>query len=418
VQEGEFDYLALSRAGDPLVPDHVGQYIEFVGGTNAGQVRRVVSYGRENGGRVRLERTVVIAGTLTGVPIVGEQIHQVATGAAARLLAWSAPMLLLADPTGAAFNATALAGDTSGATFTPTAAPASPALTPEVGTAAWRVLSWARDLGVQVTNTAQPTGGRLGVLDAWGEEHNLPRTLGEPDDQYRQRIATIADLICPNAVRRGVNRGLYPYGVSCTLRESGGGLLPGMFYDIDAYDYDAQTIGTDSGGAWAPLGFWPGDVVTQLDPVTGQVASGVALFSYIVGTTNYYLSVIAVRTGRFVEGLPILSAPGPDGITRASFTPGPGQVGPGLRPANRYRWLFSITEMRAFFLVEVPRIGSGEFGFAYDAGYDNAYDLSGGHATAYSGWSAGQVLVDRTAWQAANAARAAGVRFDLILEAP
>jgi hypothetical protein len=418
VQEGAADYLEMSLAGDPLVPAHVGQYIEFIGGSNAGQVRRVVAYGREHGGRVRLERSMVAVGTLTGTPLVGEQLYQAATGASATVVAWTATSLLMVDQAGIPMTTGALVGPGSGASFTPSTAPVPAALVPEVGTAAWRVLDWARDLGVLVANTAKPVGGRLGMLDAWGQEHNLPRATGEPDDQYRQRVATIADLISPNAVRRGVNRALYPYGVGCELREPGSALLPGFFYDHDAYDYGAQTIGTDAMGAWAPVGFWPGDVVTQTDPMTGQVAAGIALCRYITGTAGYYLSAIEVRSGTFVEGLPILSALRPDGVTRATFTPAPGQVGPGMRAENRYRWEFALGDTRAFFLVEIPRVNAGEFGFAYDAGYDNAYDLMAPHATGYSGWPAGQAVVDRTAWQAANAARAAGVGLDLILTQP
>ena len=156
---------------DVFVPDHVGQYIQFTGGANAGQIRQILQYVRPD---------------LTTLPIRGGSV--VVDGA---------PLVI------------------------------------ETQAATWRILDWTADWKLTVTNPASPTGGAISMLDALGEEKNIRRTPGEPDAQYSERVNQLADVVTPNALQRAANRVLAPLGLKCRLREVGSRDLPGFYYDGD-----------------------------------------------------------------------------------------------------------------------------------------------------------------------------------------
>lgn len=253
----------LTDTGSPdcLVPAHVGQYMQFTAGPNLGRVRRVTGWRRNPDGT----STVV------------------------------------------------LTNDDAG----------SPVLVAEAGTAGWRMLRWAEDLGVEVTNSEAASGGRSDVLDMLGRERSVYRSLGETDDQYRQRVATLPDVVSPNAIQRTANRLLAPYSERCYLREVGDETyLPGFFWDVDAWDYDFAA-----------------------------------------------------------------------------------------RPADRYKLLLDYSDMRGFFLLGVPPMAAGEFGFALDEGFQNAWDegfLDGFPVEAHA--------VYKAIWDSVEQARAGGVGWELYVE--
>jgi hypothetical protein len=202
--------------------------------------------------------------------------------------------------------------------------------------ASWRVLDFAADLGLRVTNASSPSGGRSPVLDQIGAERGVFRGSGEGDDDYREAVANLADVVSPNAIRRAINRALAPFGATGWLREVGTADLPGLYLDGDP-------LSTDPAEAFA----------LDLDFAA--------------------------------------------------------------RPADRYKLLLDYTEFRAFFLVGVPPLGLGEFGAAFDAGPENAFDAAP-FPCFFDGFPLTAACAYRTLWGAVNAARAAGVGFDLVLD--
>ncbi len=169
---GTLEKLIVENEPDVVIPEHIYQYVQFVGGSNAGVIRRIIGYAPPqpdaidpNGGTITLEQV--------GSPLVAEEFL-----------------------------------------------------------AQWRILSWVDNWGVTATNEESPAGGRLGMLDALGEERNIHRSAGEQDGPYSERISTIADVVTPNAIRRAANRVLRPYGIKCILREVGSTELPGLYYDV------------------------------------------------------------------------------------------------------------------------------------------------------------------------------------------
>jgi len=89
-----------------------------------------------------------------------------------------------------------------------------------------------------------------------------------------------------------------------------------------------------------------------------------------------------------------------------------------LRPEDRFKTWLSFAEFRAFFLVGVPRLGLGEFGFPYDATSDgvNAYGSDPQLQNAYDGYPIGNATIYSVIFNAIERARAGGVGFDLYVE--
>lgn len=102
------------------------------------------------------------------------------------------------------------------------------------GTCQWRVLDW-RALGFEILRITVPTGGRDATLDMIAEERGARRRQsGEDDETLRDRIAELADVVSPNAIRRAINRSLEPYGMEGLAIDA---TTYGLFADIDAFDY-------------------------------------------------------------------------------------------------------------------------------------------------------------------------------------
>lgn len=89
------------------------------------------------------------------------------------------------------------------------------------------------DPTIQIRQILPTTGGRSKALDGLGADLGIDRIPFESDDEYRLRIKEIPDTVSPNAIIRGVNRLLQARdpSLSCTLREIGYPLFPGMYYD-------------------------------------------------------------------------------------------------------------------------------------------------------------------------------------------
>ena len=333
--------LTLRDEPEVLTNDQLGQYVLFTAGANVGRIARMVGYEPStpgNGGVALLSAELIaqVSG-ITGTFIPGEPVRTAAVPLAGSLVSLNGTYMLVAWSSLAVPAVTnVVTGLQSGATATITAVVQQPAFAAESNTAAWRVLAWVEDLGVSVTNPESPSGGRTPVLDALGDEREIPRSPGEPDDVYRERVATPADVVSPNAIRRAMNRVLVPLGIDGCFREVGSEIMRGFFYDGDP---------------------------TSTDP---NIA-----FAYDFDLT--------------------------------------------LRPQDRYKFLLDYTEFRAFFLIGVPNLGVGEFGFAFDDHPHGFFD-----ATPFDdfldGSPAGNAAIYRRLHNNIATVIAGGVGFDLVLD--
>lgn len=335
---GSNNRLVLRDEPEVLTPDQIGQYILFTAGSNAGRSARMVAYTPSapgNGGIAILSAEAVFAiSGIVGTFQVGETVT-LSSGSSA-VFVWTDGLFVLLDWTAGAGLTGTITGTASGATATIVSTLQAPTLVAESGTAVWRVLDWVVDLGLQVQNLASPTGGRLPVLDEIGSEREIFRSNNETDDSYRERVATPADVVSPNAILRAMNRVLVPLGVHGCFREVGRELFRGFFYDGDP---------------------------TSIDP---NVA-----FAYDMD---------------FVA-----------------------------RPSDRYKLMLDYTEFRAFFLISVPPIGSGEFGFAYDDSATGFFDAAP-YTDFYDGYPVGQAEIYRQLYNNVKMVIAGGVGFDLVLD--
>ena len=231
---------------DVVVPENVGQMIEFISGANTGQVRRMLGYQAADpavphGGVAVLARTAVFQmATFFGTFIVGEQVIMPGTNASGTFVYLNGNYIILEAANDSFIVGGVAVGSLSGAAVLLGAVHQSPTLIAEVGTATWRILDWSVDLGLTVTNAASPAGGRTSMLDELGRERGIERAPGELDDRYRKRVHALPDTVSPNAIRRAANRVLSEYGLSGILREVGSAMLPGLFFDGDPADVDPR----------------------------------------------------------------------------------------------------------------------------------------------------------------------------------
>jgi hypothetical protein len=432
-----------------VIPAHVGQYFLILAGTNAGAIARAITFraaqpvaSTPDGGAVRLELLFSVHASLF-TPYSSSPFELFASGELVAvvqsavtigyatlkdaLLVGGIVKTSLVMRCGTIAPGAVLTGTQSGATATVDLvyANASTLVTTSSlpSTEQWRVLDWVQDWGITVSNAEQPTGGVAGVLDLLGRERNLPRIASEDDDAYRQRIATIADVVTPNAVMRVLNKTLTPLGIDWSFREAGSPQLPGFFFDEDAYDYDAQYF-----TGVAATGFVPNEPVTQT--LGGVVARGKLLLKTLppsgapfvagnAGATGHSagLSVIGVSglgyMGRqFVAGVPIVGE-----ISGATATPT--TVTGGLSDANAWRVWLDFLRMRGYFLVTVQRVGTGEFGFGWGSTVSGVgaladwWDAGPNWNDFYDGSANGAAPTYLAAYHGIDAIRAAGVYFEL-----
>jgi hypothetical protein len=272
-------------------------------------------------------------------------------------------------------------------------APSATTVTPDSGIT-WRVARWS-EFGLSCANSASPSGGAIGMLDAIGAERGMPRYANETDDDYRDRIASMSDVVSPNAVPRSVARALKVYGLAPgILREAGMVTLPGIFADVpgnnpSCFDLDAIRV-ADA----AFVGFVEGEQLQQEKP-DGTIATGKAAF-----TNDEFAGIVGIK-GTFVEGSEIVGV-----RSGVPFTPPTGSLSGGLQASDRYRYAFGPGEDRAFFGVVVPQTGAGEFGSGFDDVPGNAFD-----ASFADGYPVLQAKANKAALNAEDAARAAGVGF-------
>lgn len=451
---------------DTFVPEHIGQYMLFTAGANVGILARITMFAPPQppvfGSTVQLEDFVAFEayGAVTGTFQIGEQVQikngvtVVGTGTLKAVRAGNAghTKVGLVLTTGTIAVGNTLLGVVSAATVAISLMLAAPAFVAEaplggVGGASWKVLDWVTDIGLSVTNTTQPAGGTLGMLDAIGADRNIPRLPGEPDDAYRIRIWQIADVVTPNAVIRALNRmlGAIPY----CFREVGSARLPGFFYDgnnetatqaagtftPDAYDYDVLIFsGTLASGTFVPWPIvgtgapstWVGQAYTGgfQEPVqyrdvtgihikaTGYLGSVGSNFTMIrKGGQGSLARPVVVETGDYIIGM----------VSGAIWNVS--TVATLATPAQfRFHVYLDYTDFRAMFLVGLPRVNYGEFGFAW-AGLPHgtpgsttgAYDVPS-IDNFYDGFAVGSRSLYLSVYNQINRVKAGGVSWYEYLE--
>lgn len=235
--------LVAAPFPDAPAPENVGSYLAFLDGANAGRIVRVSGHAAppddgSTGGRLDLAATgVYMLASSGGTFEPGEPIEQAFSGARGVFLKTDGTRFVLDRTLGDFVLAQAVIGQRSGATATFDAEETDPDLVAETGTAEWRILSWADDLGMTVSNALSPAGGRAAMLDEIGFERDVPRD-GDSDDVFRERVAFLPDVVSPNAIRRTVNRILAPSGRQGCVREVGYEAFRGLFYDGDPTSAD------------------------------------------------------------------------------------------------------------------------------------------------------------------------------------
>jgi len=85
------------------------------------------------------------------------------------------------------------------------------------------------------------------------------------------------------------------------------------------------------------------------------------------------------------------------------------------RPQDAYKLAFSYLEFRAFFLMGVPALQTGDFGCFFDGGLCDAFDAAPWLAF-FDGFPVTAAITYRHVWQELQRVKAGGVGFDLYVE--
>lgn len=121
-------------------------------------------------------------------------------------------------------------------------------------------------LGARIVFPNGTSGGRSGELDMLARERTtIGRALGENDDDFRDRVATLPDVVSPNAVIRAVQSVLEPLGIPFQFIEvfqqgvgfffdDGTNVVDCAFTDPFAYKRRTFYVGVVGAGQ-TPIGF-------------------------------------------------------------------------------------------------------------------------------------------------------------------
>jgi hypothetical protein len=421
--------LQTANTVDTLIPEHIGQYVAITSGPSAGLVTRIVSFlppqpnaSTPFGSSGLLEIVfVVTSNTITGTFQKGEIVNVTSGGVLKATFVFlksrvvgGVTQLGFVYAGGDPEPGYTLTGTISGATATYNNAVFIPPATfggDLSNMTAWAVLDWAKDLGLAVTNPAQPTGGRLGMLDAIGYDRDLPRNVDESDDAYRNRIHQVADTVTPNAIKRMLNRVLG--NTNWVYREAGAAPLPGFFADRDASDYNVLIL-TGNYAPGPPNFVDPGTVASFQEKLEIRDVSGNVKGRGFMGAIGSHLLTLIPTDGVGSRQQPTyLPAAGDVVIGKfsgAKFTV-TGVTTNVQYPLHRYRVDLDYVDFRAFFLISLPAEGAGDFGVSYDNSPEGFYDATP-LLNFYDGFATGSAALYKRLYQAIDGIRAGGVSFD------
>ena len=426
--------VTTPNAPDTFVPESVGQFVGFSAGANLGRASRISTFTGPDlgvspaiGSSVILELlvsfdSVVYAGTF----LPGETVS--ATGASLRVLGerdeGARKLITLVMLSGVIpAPGAVLTGLTSGATLTTQTvlhddttyldeAPPSPG----VGGATWRILGWHTDWALTVTHPLSPEGGRAGWLDEIGKERDLYRSPGEIDSAYRVRLKDIGDVVSPNAIVRTINKIML--GLPFCFREVGASHLPGFFYDGDGLGPSATPPGHSPGndaydaygmvlqGALTGAFLLQEPTVLETTDTLIRWASGIYTGNF--GANHFFSIAFGDKPPGSSVGLQIRGLTSGATLVIAVVVPSAGS------DDKKWNVYLSFTEFRAFFLVCMPRLGLGEYGFSYDVGPHSAFDATL-EDNFFDGVPYQNATIYGALFNAIDPIRAGGVGFDLCL---
>jgi hypothetical protein len=426
---GPADNAILTTAPRPdmFQPSQPGQYLMLTAGSNAGAVGRIAGYVAPNppvagsGAILAIEQAVECA-VFSGTFKPGEPLEffsgatLVATGRflGAQLGGVGLRIVyeLRTGPTPVSTDT--ILGINSTATATISTVLQGQIFVNETATASWRVLDWASDLLVSVTNVLSPQGGLAPMLDELGSEREIFGGTNETSDQYRRRVAMVADTTSPNAIRRAIAKvlGQLPW---CFREVGDPKFLPGFYYDANDF--------WDSNCLIMTASFFPSFLVMG-EPIVWRDVNGAIIargyFGGAVPATSTSF-VFVIRTAYDPVRLTVASG---DNVASqripGNFETITSVMVPTCKQGQREHIWLDYLRMRAYFQVGVPPSDDGEFGFFYDtfplSHLGGFYDENVTGRNFYDGYPLVARARWRNLWQDVERVRAGGVVWDLYEE--
>lgn len=131
------------------------------------------------------------------------------------------------------------------------------------------------DLGLVVEHEVPATGGLFGTLDELARDRSIGRVTGEVDDQLRERIADMGDVVSPAAIVRIAQKYLTDAaGIPFLFLETRDvQSLKGFVWDLDAFDF----------GSVSPIAHVPGSELVGQGAVMLSDAQLFRFFILLIG---------------------------------------------------------------------------------------------------------------------------------------
>lgn len=313
----------------------------------------------------------------------------------------------------------------------------------EAGTVTWALEDF-KDLGVGIVSSQAFGGGRDDDLRLLGESRGLYQQDNETDGLFRSRVSEMLDTVSPNAVLRAVNRALRPFGAEGRAIDVQNGLT-GAFADQDFFDN--YTAGDTDFAHFAVRLVATTDVPLAVigTPVVDGVATVNGDLILLTGQTNpvengaYRVVILGVplRTPLWGFGAATTAL---NGITSVSegvaFEDTTWIVNLGdiidtdaltiqqlitdAFPVDPNILNLSQDEAYGFFLVQVPFLGFGEFGAAFDEGPTSFIDAESTYVSGFmdagfmDGGPSDSLALYAAIHSSVDAIRAGGINFVVV----
>jgi hypothetical protein len=439
--------LVAVNEPDMFLPTHVGQYVLMTAGANTGQVGRITGYLAP--GTVAPASAITLAydqafevSGVSGTFSPGEVLQIKSAGVVfilgivVKVLPGSAPgisrvVYTLQVGSILPFPGNTLLGSSSSATATITTilqaydwvaagvVPPNPAAMAGSGEC-WQILDWAIDLGLTVTNLAQPQNGTSAMLDELAYERGMYASTGESAASFRQRVASPSDTVSPAAIQRVITRALG--GVKGEFLDTQTG-LDGFFFDrTDALGCFFDTCCLVMTATLT--------TTTTGQPILWEDAGGLLVAGGFLGRTSaltFVNQVVLVLRGGPQNALPLRETwvsgdQFVDPATRA-FAGISTVLAPTCLTSMRFQVLLDYAEFRGHFLVGVPPSDAGDPGFYFgpdpvatglhEGGF---FDLPAASANYFDGAPFGAYAVWAQVWKEVARVHEGGVSWDLVVD--